>query len=137
MGSFGWSHGLIGYSKVSARKMEIEIVKRALNVTPEREERERRSQEIMELLKDYEITQKAYRIFARAEQEAEQWVNQPEEVKRKSPFYEEYMSHSDITKKAFVIGQFMTEEETRITNEWCSLYYKKYYEKYPRNRGIH
>lgn len=118
-------------------KREIEIVRRALNVTPEREERERRAQEIMELLKDYEITLKAHGIFARVDKEAEQWINQPEEIKRKSPFYEEYMSHSDITKKAFVIGQFMTEEETRITNEWHSLYCKKYYEKYPRNRGIH
>lgn len=67
------------------------------------------------------LFQDAYSIYEEATQKAEAWINQPEEVKRKSPFYEEYLILSPICKKGHVAWEFMNEEEKQVLTDASNL----------------
>jgi len=65
------------------------------------------------------LFQDAHSIYEEATQKAEEWVNQPDAIKSKSPFYEEYLIIS--FKKDFVAWEFMNEEEREVLRKASSL----------------
>ena len=63
---------------------------------------------------DQALVLEANAIEQKYEQKALEWEKLPESVKAKEPFYEEYLSHSKITKHAFLSNSWMSEQEKKL-----------------------
>ena len=69
------------------------------------------------------IVDQALVNYAKYERKIQVWEQQPEDIKRTVPFYEEYMSHSKITRHAFLIGLWETpDEKARGLHAWELLF---------------
>jgi len=64
-----------------------------------------------------EFVMKAEEIMRRLTEKAIDWEIQPFQVRKKASFYEEYMSRSEITRHAFLIGLWLTEDEQKLVDE--------------------
>lgn len=117
---------------------DLETVRRALNLTPEQQKVDKRHEEISKLLMQYEVCLKAVEIYQRIAGEIEAWKSQPEELKRKSPLYEEWCCRSPITKDSYLIHEFATPEERDVLTESARLYIKTRNKLCPQeNLGLH
>jgi hypothetical protein len=82
------------------------------------------------------LCQKAEAICQKYEKKANEWESQPLKVRKKDPFYEEYMMHSDITKHSFLMGVWMTKEEGALTDQACHIMIEARNKIEPSNRGM-
>jgi len=67
------------------------------------------------------LFQDAYSIYEEATQKAEEWINQPDEIKRNSVFYQEYLILSPFVRKSHVAWEFMKEEEREVLTKATRL----------------
>lgn len=82
---------------------------------------------------------KSYEIGRKYEQKAVEWERQPEAMKQQAPFYNEYRSHSDITKHAFLFGVWASEEEDKLCLEAASSMIRARNKLFPptSSRSVH
>jgi len=145
---------------LSKLKREVEIVQRALSRDQQGYDRDGynsdgvdrygRSRELMERAhreeqaafdslssEDQALILNAREIQRKYEQKALEWEKQPLNIKQMSPFYEEYIYHSDITKHSFLFGVFATEEETKLLIDAARLLIRARNKLFPGPGGIH
>lgn len=127
-------------TNIQQLKRDIRIVQRALSrdkegydadgYDEEGKDRYGRSRELMEESAKYQqmafdslspdkqaLVIRANDIMRKLEEKAIEWESQTLQVKRKAPFYEEYMYHSEITRHAFLSGLWLTEDEKNFVDE--------------------
>lgn len=147
-------------TNISKLKRNIETVRRALSrdkegydangYNEEGFDRYGRSRELMERAhreqqaafdsltpEQQALVLKSCEIQQKYEEKAIEWESQPERIKRQSPFYEEHMIHSDITKHAFLFSVWATKEEDKLCCDATSVLIKARNKLFPCNRGIH
>jgi len=110
-------------------KRDIEILNRALFGDREFDEFGR---SYAMLRKDAEYEQRAFDMLSEDKQQivlranaimqkycdrAVEWEKQPLNVRKQDCFYEEYVAHSKLTRHAFLIGYWMSEEEKKIVDD--------------------
>lgn len=71
--------------------------------------------------KDQATVQRAMAIAGKLNEQAAIWEKQPQALKKLSPFYENYMTHSDITKHATLVHEFASKEEWTLILEAANL----------------
>lgn len=121
---------------------KVEMLERVLSEEQPKEQRipewkEKAWQSLTEA--QINLFQKAHSIYEVAMRKAEEWINQPDAIKRKSPFYDEYSILSPICKKDHVAWEFMTEKEQEVLKDASSLEIeleRKFNPNFPR-RGLH